>query len=343
MRQHEITQAHPLLNEQGQVIESGYAKTLILDYHRLQVKASRFRIKEWDYYFIGSDDYGISVTIADLSYIGLVGVTFFQFKEKKKFSYSDFRLFPMGKFQLPHSSQRGDISYRSKKITLDIKVTESLRTIYCHIPRFHNGKSLTLDVLLTDPPRDSMVIVTPFKEDPRAFYYNQKLNNLSVTGEIHFGHQVYDLSKKQAVLDWGRGVWTYDNTWYWSSLSDYLPDGSKFGFNLGYGFEDTSKATENMIFYQGVAHKLEEIDFGIPQVDGQDDFLSPWHFTSSDGRFEASFEPIYDNYTNINFIFIQHLAHQVFGYFSGYAILDDGKKITFNRLFGFAEKVRNRW
>ena len=41
------------------------------------------------------------------------------------------------------------------------------------------------------------------------------------------------------VLDWGRGVWTYHNVWYWGSASG-LVDGVPFGFNIGYGFGDTS-------------------------------------------------------------------------------------------------------
>ena len=44
-------------------------------------------------------------------------------------------------------------------------------------------------------------------------------------------------------MDWGRGVWTYHNTWYWSSASGEL-DGVPFGWNLGYGFGDTAAATE---------------------------------------------------------------------------------------------------
>jgi len=35
--------------------------------------------------------------------------------------------------------------------------------------------------------------------------------------------------------------------------------------------------------------------------------------------------------------------HQVFGHFTGYAILDDGAKLVVKNLLGFAEKVMNRW
>ena len=96
-----------------------------------------------------------------------------------------------------------------------------------------------------------------------------------------------------AVLDWGRGVWTYDNTWYWGSASGIV-GGHTFGFNIGYGFGDTSAASENMLFYDGIAHKLSQVRFNIPLKDGKEDYLSPWTFSSDDGRFEMRFVPILD-------------------------------------------------
>ena len=91
--------------------------------------------------------------------------------------------------------------------------------------------------------------------------------------EKHFG-----------TLDWGRGVWTYDNTWYWGSGNCDV-DGHAFGFNIGYGFGNTKAASENVIFYDGVAHKIDDVTFVIPE----DDYCKPWKFTSSDGRFEMDF------------------------------------------------------
>jgi hypothetical protein len=38
-----------------------------------------------------------------------------------------------------------------------------------------------------------------------------------------FGNVKYIFKKgAYGVLDWGRGVWTYSNTWYWASMSGEL-------------------------------------------------------------------------------------------------------------------------
>ena len=40
-------------------------------------------------------------------------------------------------------------------------------------------------------------------------------------GTVRIGEEEYRFAPEDsfAVLDWGRGVWTYHNTWYWGSAS----------------------------------------------------------------------------------------------------------------------------
>ena len=98
-----------------------------------------------------------------------------------------------------------------------------------------------------------------------------------------------------------------------------------------------------MLFYNGQAHKLSQVAFEIPMKDGKEDYLSPWKFTSDDHRFEMDFEPIMDRCADINVGLIRSDQHQVFGRFTGRAVLDDGRAIVIRRFPGFAEKVHNRW
>jgi len=189
-----------------------------------------------------------------------------------------------------------------------------------------------------------MVIVTPFEKAPKAFYYNQKINCLQAEGVVRFDGREYLFSPATAfgVLDWGRGVWTYENTWYWGSVSG-IQQGRVFGFNIGYGFGDTSAASENMLFCDGVAHKLSQVSFNIPMKDGREDYMKPWTFTSDDKRFEMSFVPIIDRASCTDVKLICSDQHQVFGRFTGKAVLDDGEIIDVKDMLGFAEKVHNKW
>jgi hypothetical protein len=196
-------------------------------------------------------------------------------------------------------------------------------------------------VKLFDEPEESMVICTPF-DRPGHFYFNQKINCMRAKGSVRYGGRTYrfDPADSFAVLDWGRGVWTYHNTWYWSSAS-FQAGSVPFGWNLGYGFGDTSAATENMLFYGGKAHKLGDVKFVIPG--GERDFMSPWKFTSGDGRFEMDFTPVLDRKSCTDAKIIKSDQHQVFGRFTGRAVLDDGTPVDVKDFPGFAEKVENKW
>ena len=99
-----------------------------------------------------------------------------------------------------------------------------------------------------------------------------------------------------------------------------------------------------MLFYNGKAHKLSDVRFHIPG-DGTDqiDYLAPWKFTSDDGRFEMDFIPTLDRKSKTDFKLLMSDQHQVFGRYSGTAVLDDGTRLEIRDLAGFAEKVRNKW
>ena len=342
--QHEITSAIPLLDPQGNLTEAGYAKRLLPVYNREQVKGGFARLKEWDYYYVGNDRFGIALTIADNSYMGLDSVSFLWFGDSPwEITKSPMRIFPMGKTDLPHSSVSGVSKISGKGYALTFDVSNGQRKLTAHMENFKDSEVIDIDVVLSREPDESIVICTPFEKSGH-FYYNQKINCMRASGTVKLGQEVFTFSPEDSfgVLDWGRGVWTYHNTWYWGSASG-LVDGVDIGFNIGYGFGDTSAASENMLFYNGAAHKLSQISFEIPMKDGKEDYLKPWRFTSDDGRFELDFVPVIDRASCTDFKILKSDQHQVFGRFSGTVVLDDGTPITIKDLFGFAEKVENKW
>lgn len=342
--QYEITERIPLLDEQGNLTRAGYAKRLLPVYDRKKVRGGVTRLKEWDYYYVGNDRFGVALTIADNSYMGLDSVSFLSFEgEPWEITKSPMSAFPMGRTGLPAQSNSGITASSGKRHAILFQVGDNRRQLTAHMEKFKDGKPIDVEITLTDEPEESMVICTPFNK-PGHFYYNQKINCMRASGVVRIGEERYHFSPEDSfgVLDWGRGVWTYHNTWYWGSASG-LVDGVDFGFNIGYGFGDTSAATENMLFYAGKAHKLSKVTFGIPMKDGKEDYLKPWRFNSDGGRFEMDFEPVIDRASCTDIKLIKSDQHQVFGRFSGTATLDDGTKLEVRSLMGFAEKVENKW
>lgn len=341
MRNHEVTSKRNLLDSQGSLAEPGWSRKLLQIYDRNSVKAPKFRIKEWDYYLIVSEknDFAVALTISDDGYIGLQSATLIDFSIPWEHTETILTPAPLGRLRLPSTSENGNTCYHDKRLDCEFRISEGERRLICNFKRFKDKKTFSCDIVLQQEKSDSMVIATPWKEDKQAFYYNQKINCMRASGFARFDGKdyVFDPDTDFGTLDWGRGVWTYDNTWKWSS-GNALVDGHKFGFNLGYGFGDTSAASENIIFYDNAAHKIDDVEFKIPDI-----YENPWTISSSDGRFEADFIPIIDRAAKIDAKFIVSDQHQVFGRMSGKAVLDDGFVVSFKDVLCFAEDVHNKY
>ena len=331
----------PLLDERGNIIEPGYAYTLVKKYDRNAIKAKKSRIKEWDYYYVGNSSYGVALTIADNGYMAMASISFLDFEAKYEDTVSKIGWFPMGKLGLPSTSTEGDTVYEGKGFSMKFLHEGKKRRLICQMPSF-KGKDFHCDLLLEETIDGSMVIATPFKKDAH-FYYNQKINCLRASGYAKVGDRLLDFNKDSyGVLDWGRGVWTYKNTWFWSSAS-FEQDGHIIGWNLGYGFGSNKAATENMLFYDGKAYKINDVRMDIPlKRSGGDDFMSKWTFRSPTGEVAMEFFPILDRHADTNLLILRSNQHQVFGRFKGYIVIE-GKTIDINDALGFAEKVYNKW
>ena len=346
-RNHQVTKQQNLLNKNGHIIEEGWARHPVWNYDRSKIKACAFKKKEWDYYAITNQKQGWTVcgTISDLGYAALLSVSYIDYKLGNFAQADEMKFFTLGKLGLPASSGvDSSVQYIGKNIRLTFIKRGALRHIMIAAPslKLPDGRlGLDLTVELYQPDQmESMNIATSWAENRKAFYLNEKVNCMEAEGTIRRGDDTDRVQKTDVfgVLDWGRGRWTYQNTWYWGSGSG-LVDGHKFGFNIGYGFTDRTPASENVIFYDDKIHKLDDITFNIPQ----DDFMKNWTFTSSDGRFEMDFKPAVDRCSKMNFGIIKTDQHQVFGYFTGKAVLDDGTVIQVKDFPAFAEKVFNRY
>ena len=337
---HEVTNAQLLLDEKGELREPGWSRRQVQKYDRSMIKAPGWRIKEWDYYLVLSDRFAGAFTISDDGYIGLQSVSLLEFGEKPwEHTETVLNAFPMGKLKLPADSDTGPTRYADKRLKMSFDVVKGRRRIRCKFGNFMDGKPFECDITLQQPDMESMVIATPW-DRRHAFYYNQKINTMRAGGYMKFDGRLYEFDPATdfGTLDWGRGVWTYDNTWYWGSGNADI-DGSSFGFNIGYGFGNTSAASENVLFYNGKVHKLEDVEFHIPEGD----YMKPWTFTSSDGRFEMDFVPVLDRAACLDYKVIVSDQHQVFGRMTGKAVLDDGKVIEVKDMMCFAEKVHNKY
>ncbi|MGF7144948.1 hypothetical protein HNQ56_003381 [Anaerotaenia torta] len=334
MTQIKFEKPGPVLDKKGSPYP-GYSTESILTYRRKAIKASCFRIKEWDFYQITDRRMCLQFTIGHAAYAGQAGIMFFDFERGERLAEKGtFLVLPFGSLHLPEDAEKDHVvRYEKKGGEIFFEVKGDVRRLYCKWEDFE------ADVTLTRQNRNSLVINIPFDESPTAFYYNHKINCMPAEGVVRYGEKQYCFSSADSygLLDWGRGVWPFHNEWYWSNGTG-LVNNRIFGFNLGCGFGNTSHATENILFYGDDICKLGEVSFELGS-----DYMCPWHIHDTDGKLDLVLTPRYDRTTKTKLLWVDNCCHQMFGEFTGRAVLEDGTELKIEKLVSFAEYAVNNW
>jgi len=342
MEQVRITEPTLLLGEDGNVLKPGYCTTNLYVYNRENIKAHPSRIKEWDFYQISNDRYTVQIVFGDISFAGFGSFAFFDRETGEREDALSVIPLTFGKMNMPRTTEtphKISVGYAGTK--LRVVAAKNKRYLTADIRARRNRIKADLELEVMDG-LESLVMAVPFEDLPGYFYLNQKMNSMPVKGYVEIGSRIFGFSPQNsfAVLDWGRGVWPYKCHWYWGNGTTRLEDGSLFGFEIGWGFGDMSAATENMLFYNGKGHKIGEVHL---ENNIHKDYMQPWVFSSSDGRFEMTMTPEYDNYTSSRIGPIGNRCHQVYGKWNGTVVLDDGKELHIKDMTAFCEYSDNRW
>jgi hypothetical protein len=334
-KQKQFTQEGPVLDKHGSPYP-GYSTRSIRNFERKAIKASAFRIKEWDFYQITNRNLCLQFTIGHSAYAGQVGAMLFDFEKGEKLAeIGQLLVLPMGSLHLPEDAEKNHVvEYIKKQGEMKFTVKGNQRHLTCKWGAFE------ADILLKRQNNNSLVINIPFDESPKAFYYNHKINCMTAEGFVNYQGVEYRFDPKDSfgLLDWGRGVWPFHNEWYWSNATGYLGD-KIFGFNLGCGFGNTKEATENILFYGDTTHKLGEVKFELDRTN----YMKPWRIYDLEGRLDLTLTPTYDRTTVSKLLWVDNCCHQMFGTFSGKVVLDDKTELKVENIISFAEHAINNW
>lgn len=339
-----LTGPDRLLDESGNLTQAGWATQPVLDANLENCRFYKFRplqklrLKIWDYYAITTPTHFFSFTISDIGYLGMVFAYVIDFQSG---TYKEETLaLPLGGgVKLPRNSTAGVTEYSKKDLHLRFSVEGERRLLSVCWPGF-GGSALKAEIALSCPPEhESMNIVIPIPG--KRFYYNRKVNCMPAEGWVEYQGTRHTIQPGNSLgsLDWGRGVWEYSSFWVWASASGFLPDRRRIGLNMGYGFGDTSAATENCFILEDRVHKLAELNFSYDNRH----FKSPWTMTSPDGRLDLVFTPFFERVAKTDAQVLKSEVHQMFGRYNGRVVTDGGEKIDIVDLVGWAEEHNAKW
>lgn len=334
MNQIEIKEKTPLLTPVGSVGNPGWSRKMNYIYNPQNAKKCLFKLKEWDFYQLQAGDWVLQITIGHVSYIGSFSARLFNIVTGESHEIGTMK--PLPRIKMPLNPEEPNfLQIKEKQLVITFEVTPFARHLKV---QGHGKEKVDVDIVLTnDPENEKMVIATPFEKQSQ-FYLNYKENYYQCRGSAAFGDRMVDFSQGRALLDWGRGIWPFSHEWFWGNGTGFV-GGEPFAFNIGWGFGNTEKATENMFFYRQKAYKLGELIV----TQNSENHMAPWHFKDEEGRLDVTMEPVYDNFTQNKVAFVNTSCHQVFGNFTGKAILPDGQELLLENFPAFCEHAVNRW
>ena len=357
-KQIEYKEPTKLLDDKGNLlVVGGWARHNIFEYDRA-LPRPKWRVKEWEFYQVSDGKYMLQISIANISVGGYMSATLTDLTDvnhsKKPISSMALWLGRKNKVLLPDNCDQGhpNVSeYKTGKYHYRVETEDRKRTLYFTGPFKGETVEAKIEMDLFEE-HENITIVTPFKKRgkymPTRFFMTMKQNCMPAEGYFKCGETEVTFNKTDAfcVLDWAKGVWPYDNVWYWGNGAQRIKDADGnehiFGFEITWGIGDEANATETCLFYDGKAHKIGSVD--VVDFPKPDKWMEPWHFVSDDGRLDLTMTPYYDNHTDTNALNIARMhTHQVHGLWNGTVTLDDGTRLEIKDMYAFCEYVENKW
>ena len=330
---HEITEPVALQLPSGALNPAavGWTRTPLHETDRVGRVARRWgRAKRWEYWALLTPTHVVGLTVSSLDYAGLSQVWVLDRATGEEIDAVAVVPFAVGT-QLPGTLGRGPASASSRHVHLRFDEQALGTRLRASTDR------VRLDVVAALPPgRERLGVVVPW--DDRTFQYTVKDVGRPARGRLRVDGTTHDVaSGSWAVLDHGRGYWPRQLAWNWGFGAGSVGT-SEVALQLGGRWTDGTGSTENAVLVDGRLHKLRE-DLTWSWTPGA--WTEPWHVSGASA--DLTFTPFHDRVSLTDLRVVRSSTHQCFGHWSGWVILDDGSRLSFDGLLGSAEDVEQRW
>ncbi|GMO22984.1 MAG: DUF2804 domain-containing protein [Termitinemataceae bacterium] len=338
MEQIEFEDSVPVLDDLGKPTNFGWSRNPVFKYDESLIWTPRRGITESERYFIFNSTHLFVFEVYDCGLLGYIRAIALSLLDKKIAFKTDKIRFPMGTLKLMHhESEKKSLHIKRKETAMDFIIMDSEnKIIKVDVPDIRHNVRLRGEVVLSSPA-GAMSITTnsPWRNQRNCFQLLSCSPWLQTEGVMQFENKSFLFAAKNSYGIYESSIIARptQDVHFWAAGSGLCED-KHVSFNVGYGLSDSSRGSENAIFVQGKLHKLDIVTFKIPPMN----WMQAWTFTANDGRLEMNFKPV-QLFTNKLYMFVFSLrVVQVFGFFSGKFILDDGSELKFKNITGIAER-----
>lgn len=336
----EITEPVDLCTPDGRRLSPAATGWSRIPLHTGNLRGGWGRTKRWDYWAVLGERFVVSLTYADVDYLGIADVWWCDLQTGRTGGHAANVPFARG-VALPDRPGTAPLRYSSSKLELRI-VDDADGTGISARWTERDGRPAQLDLRVALPAgHESLNVVIPWSDV--RFQYTSKHQARPATGTLQLGDEVHDLAgdgPAWGVLDVGRGRWPYRTRWNWGGGAGRSAEGAVVGVQFGAKWTEGTGATENGVIVDGRLTKIgEELvwDYSWEHP------MRPWRVTHPDGSLDLALAARFDRHSKVQAGLLATEVHQVFGRWSGHVTTDDGEVHHVDGILGFAEESRSRW
>jgi len=307
--------------------------------HRCNLAPGLPRTHRWNHWCFTTRGHALTITVADVGWIGLAIVSFLDFAARSPVERVYVR--PLGLGAPMPQTPRGDLVVSARRLSLamrargeEMHVEGEARTLF--------GRRIAIDLVVERPlAHETLNVLVPW--DDARFQFTSKQQALPVRGAVRVDAREYRFDRGNeafACLDFGRGRWPSRIEWNWA-FGSAVRGGRTIGFNLGGKWTDGSGVTENGVVIDGRLHKIhDDVDF---EYDARS-FMAPWRIRSRGSeRVDLRFTPMRERVVKLPLGLVGAELHQLVGAFHGAFVDDGGARVGIDDVLGLAEWFRGRW
>lgn len=294
---------------------------------------NRFRLKEWEAFQLGNDDYFLVGAVYNAKALGLVQLAIVTKRTGRKWLYE--KQVPGWSLRVASGLHSSRSEYASRGFTLVIHNQLERERFMVEVDiAARDGMPAVRGAVTAHHTTEPIVICQPFG-DNRALYSHKAL--MPAEGQLEVGEEVLDFDQARSfmIVDDHKGYYPFPMKYDWVTAAGFTPEGARVGFNLTDNqVQDHDRYNENCLWHDGTMQVLPPVRITRPNG-----VYAPWLITDAHGMVDLSFTPKVKNEVMINILGVLGSDYYgPYGDFEGRIRREDGSFIDFTGFYGMGEQ-----
>ncbi len=285
--QREITSACNVFEENGEVMQAGWARRPVFIYNEPQSKSSGKHC-ERDCYFVNNGEVSLYLSVENLGLEFAIKIAVADLRRGGVISDFMVKKLNLIKNELPEAGDKGEFLYSDKRVQLQLTNTPQGRFLKCDFIDFSGIKNLYFSIVLKKLKGESLNELAPFERNRKYFYLKRFVPKFSASGVIRIGGMEYSLNENtaRAYFDWTRFFKPRHHN-YQRLSADCLIEGRRVSLCLASRVGDNRYGNENSFFIDGKMFKLSTIT--VKNTKNRID--RPFYFKGGTSAVDITFKP----------------------------------------------------